>query len=93
MRLGPQCYVNAEDSAILARYINDCRNALLYNVRFDKRADLQLAHVIAIRPIRRGHELYASYGRFYWIGKTPTKLRLADVVKLEEEDEKEEQAT
>jgi uncharacterized protein len=74
MRLGPQVYVNAGDEsvhgAVLARYINDCRNPRLYNVVFDKYPERGLADVRALRDIAVGEELYVDYGRWYWL-KTP----------------------
>lgn len=75
MRLGPQVYVNpAEDTTLLGRYINDPRNRLLHNVAFDKRPDEQCAYVVAKRDIAAGEEIFADYGRWYWLGKTPTRL-------------------
>ncbi|CAF0858841.1 unnamed protein product [Adineta ricciae] len=75
MRLGPQVYVNPhDDNSMLGRYINDPRNRLLHNVLFDKRPDEQCAYVIAKRDIARGEEIFADYGRWYWLGKTPTRL-------------------
>jgi len=42
MRLGPQVYVDARERLdVLARYINDCRNKLKYNVRFDKQPEVR----------------------------------------------------
>ena len=68
MRLGAQTYVDAKnDMNILARYINDCRHALLYNVHFDKRPDDKCAHVVALRDIKAGEELFVDYGWKYWL--------------------------
>ncbi|CAF0971115.1 unnamed protein product [Adineta steineri] len=75
MRLGPQVYVDpCDDTTVLARYINDPRNRLLQNVIFDKRPDEQCAYIIAKRDIAAGEEIFADYGRWYWLKKTPTRL-------------------
>ena len=75
MRLGPQVYVDpCDDYTVLGRYVNDPRNRLLHNVVFDKRPDEQCAHIVAKRDIAAGEEIFADYGRWYWLAKTPTKL-------------------
>jgi hypothetical protein len=75
MRLGPQVYVDpCDDKTVLGRYINDPRNRLLQNVVFDKRPDEQCAYVIAKRNIAAGEEIFADYGRWYWLQKTSTRL-------------------
>ncbi|CAF0743883.1 unnamed protein product, partial [Didymodactylos carnosus] len=75
MRLGPQCYVDpSDDVTILGRYINDARNKRYQNVYFDKRPDENCAYVIAKRNIASGEEIYADYGRWYWLSKPATKL-------------------
>ncbi|CAF0807442.1 unnamed protein product [Rotaria sordida] len=75
MRLGPQVYVDpCDDKTVLGRYINDPRNRLLQNVVFDKRPEEQCAYVIAKRDIATGEEIFADYGRWYWLTKTPTRL-------------------
>ncbi|CAF3336303.1 unnamed protein product [Rotaria sp. Silwood1] len=75
MRLGPQVYVDpCDDETILGRYINDPRNRLLQNVIFDKRPEEQCAYVIAKRDIAAGEEIFADYGRWYWLTKTPNRL-------------------
>jgi hypothetical protein len=75
MRLGPQVYVDPyDDTTVLGRYINDPRNRLLQNVIFDKRPDEQCAYIIAKRDIGAGEEIFADYGRWYWLKKTPTRL-------------------
>jgi SET domain-containing protein len=75
MRLGPQVYIDPiDDKTVLGRYINDPRNRLLQNVVFDKRPDEQCAYVIAKRDINAGEEIFADYGRWYWLRKTSTRL-------------------
>jgi SET domain-containing protein len=75
MRLGPQVYVDpCDDKTVLGRYINDPRNKLLQNVVFDKRPDEQCAYIVAKRDIAAGEEIFADYGRWYWLRKTPTRL-------------------
>lgn len=83
MRLGEQCYVDARDSPFsLARYINDCRNLAGYNVRFDKRASDHCAVVIATRDILQNEEIFADYGKLYWLGSelVPTRLSFNDLM-------------
>ena len=68
MRLGEQCYVDAAQRLdVKARYINDCRHSLLYNVRFDKRPSENHALVVAVRDISAGEELFVDYGWKYWL--------------------------
>ena len=75
MRLGPQVYVDpCEDATVLGRYINDPRNRLLQNVVFDKRPDEQCAYINAKRDIAAGEEIFADYGRWYWLRKSSTRL-------------------
>ena len=50
---------------VKARYINDCRHPLGYNVRFEKREEDAL--VVATRRIYPGEELYVDYGKWYWV--------------------------
>lgn len=69
MRLGPQVYVDLKsDTSALARYINDCRNSSLYNVRFEKLPEEGKALVVATRQISAGEELFVDYGKWYWAG-------------------------
>lgn len=76
MRVGPQCYVNAARNRLwLARYINDCRDSTLYNVEFVKYPALRKAVVVALRDIDPGEELYVNYGRWYWLGLCPERLK------------------
>ena len=65
MRLGPQRYVVGSTKA---RYINDCRHPGHYNVRFDKRPQEGWADVVATTDVEKGDELFANYGRWYWLG-------------------------
>ncbi|CAM9704175.1 unnamed protein product [Sphacelaria rigidula] len=75
MRLGPQSYVDAlDDWGVLARYINDCRNASLYNVRFEKLPLEGKALVVALKNIEPGQEIFVDYGRWYWLSLTPASL-------------------
>ena len=59
---------------MLARYINDCRNQNLYNVRFLKSPAENCAYVIVNRDIDQDEEFYVDYGKWYWFGKSPKKL-------------------
>ncbi len=68
MRLGPQSYVDAKHCIHNpARYINDCRNENGYNVEFLKIPEEGITRVVATRDVEAGHELYARYGKFYWL--------------------------
>ncbi|CAM9487592.1 unnamed protein product [Choristocarpus tenellus] len=58
----------------VARLINDCRNRNLYNVEFQKMPEERKALVIATRCIEAGEELFADYGRWYWISLKPVIL-------------------
>ena len=87
MRLGEQCYVDArswsprsvdgDGAPCLARYINDCINPAGYNVSFEKMPDSEpfpCAHVIAMRDIDIGEELFVSYGKKYWAGLSVSSI-------------------
>ena len=76
MRLGPQVYIDAKRRLeVASRYINDCRNPKIHNVRFDKIPEDCKALVIATRDICPGEEFYVDYGRWYWLGSEKgTKL-------------------
>jgi hypothetical protein len=43
-------------------------------VFFDKRSDEGCAYVIAKRDIMIGEELFADYGRWYWLSLKPMRL-------------------
>ncbi|CAM9585632.1 unnamed protein product [Discosporangium mesarthrocarpum] len=75
MRLGPQVYVDAMNhQEVLARYINDCRNSRFYNAKFEKIPEQKKALVVATRRIRGGEEIFADYGRWYWLSSEPVIL-------------------
>ena len=48
------------------RYVNDHFDARMLNARFDKNKPKRRAKLIAMRAIRKGEEIYASYGESYW---------------------------
>lgn len=48
---------------ISTRYINDCRNASLYNVAFEKLPQEGKALVVALKAIEPGDEIFVDYGR------------------------------
>ena len=69
MRLGEQKYVDAlSHKNVLARYINDCRNSNLYNVKFVKLPNENKAKVITTRAIFPDEEIFVNYGKWYWAG-------------------------
>ena len=69
MRLGEQKYVDAlSHKNVLARYINDCRNSNLYNVKFVKLPNENKAKVITTRAIYPDEEIFVNYGKWYWAG-------------------------
>ncbi|GAB5360286.1 hypothetical protein AAMO2058_000615000 [Amorphochlora amoebiformis] len=51
---------------VMARYINDHHDSKMINSKFVKNSKLWHAKVIALRDIRPGEEVYASYGQVYW---------------------------
>ncbi|GMI35475.1 hypothetical protein TeGR_g7649 [Tetraparma gracilis] len=64
-------WVDAQaDSSVLARYINDARLPLAYNVEFRKRPEHRDAEVVALRDIVEGEEMFVDYGVAYWRGVT-----------------------
>ncbi len=74
MRLGEQKYVDAlSHRNVQARYINDCRNSNLYNVKFVKLPRENKASVITTRPIYPDEEIFVDYGKWYWAGFTGGK--------------------
>lgn len=85
MRLGEQCYIDARVQGpdggppCIARYINDCINPAGINVRFDKMPTAQphpCAHVVALRSIAAGEELFVDYGKWYWTGAPIKPVRI-----------------
>ena len=48
------------------RYVNDHFDTRMLNARFDKNKPKRRAKLIAMRAIRKGEEIYASYGESYW---------------------------
>ena len=48
------------------RYVNDHFDKARLNARFNKDKGKRRALLVATRPIRRGEEIYASYGEGYW---------------------------
>jgi phosphoglycolate phosphatase-like HAD superfamily hydrolase len=85
MRLGPQKYVDAlEHEEVVARFINDCKNASLHNVKFVKLPGENKAKVVTLRPILPGEELFVDYGKWYWAGfdGKPIKLSLSATMAL-----------
>mmetsp|Transcript_23594 Transcript_23594/g.44891 ORF Transcript_23594/g.44891 Transcript_23594/m.44891 type:complete len:316 (+) Transcript_23594:227-1174(+) len=75
-----ELFVNPTDLDIKARYINDCLDEEQYNVVFSIDPVHERAAVMTLRRIRRGEELYVSYGQAYWdsleaaTGIVPRKL-------------------
>ncbi len=79
MRLGPQSYVDAKYCFHSpARYINDCRNENGYNIEMLKVPEEGIARVVATRDVKAGDELYARYGKFYWLGSHIVATILSD---------------
>ena len=68
-------WVDAENSSALARYINDPVSPLAYNVRFEKDPASGTADVVALRDIVQGEELFVDYGKAYWRGLKPERLK------------------
>jgi hypothetical protein len=64
-----------------ARFINDCLQEGLYNVKFVRDERTERAAVVTLREIEVGEELYVSYGQAYWdsleanTGIVPQRLR------------------
>lgn len=48
------------------RYVNDHFDKARLNAHFEKDRVRKRARLVASRPIRRGEEVYASYGEGYW---------------------------
>ncbi|CAK9253316.1 unnamed protein product [Sphagnum jensenii] len=86
MRLGEQSYVDSKESNCFARYINDCRNPAGYNVKFIKFPLEGFAHVVALRAIKAGEELFVNYGSRYWAGSPvlPIRLSFSELLELKE---------
>ena len=49
-----------------ARYVNDNFDKSKLNAEFEKDKAAKRAKLVATRAIRRGEEIYASYGESYW---------------------------
>ena len=48
------------------RYVNDNFDTAALNAEFHKGRETRTATLVATRDIRRGEEIYASYGESYW---------------------------
>ena len=51
------------------RYVNDNFDKTMLNAEFVKDKAAKRASLVALRAIRRGEELYASYGESYWTSR------------------------
>ena len=49
---------------------------------FDKRPEEYCAHVTALRDIMDGEELFADYGRWYWLSLNPIRLSFGELQSL-----------
>ncbi len=49
-----------------ARYVNDHFDASMLNAQFEKNKATRRAKLVATRAIRKGEEVYSSYGETYW---------------------------
>lgn len=61
--LVPSVRVILVHTDVTRRYINDCRNASLYNVAFRKLPEERKALVVALKDINPGEEIFVDYGR------------------------------
>lgn len=52
-----------------ARYVNDHFDKSRLNAEFHKDKARKRALLVATRPIKRGEEIYASYGESYWTSR------------------------
>jgi hypothetical protein len=66
MRVGPGEYTDAGPCCV-GRLINDARNPARTNAAFHKRPGEGRAVVVALRSVAAGEEVFASYGRLYWL--------------------------
>ena len=71
-------YVDPVDLRIKARYINDCVNPSGHNVRFVPIPAEERAHVVTLRAIEAGEELFVDYGSWYWEGSDIVGAVLSD---------------
>ena len=49
---------------------------------FEKRPEEACAYVLANRDIMAGEELFADYGRWYWLSLKATRLSFAELLIL-----------
>eukprot|EP00466_Bigelowiella_natans_P010187 jgi/Bigna1/91178/estExt_fgenesh1_pg.C_910080 len=67
MGLSLRVHIDAQGHPeVLARYINDIADTKKRNATFVKIPKEKMAKVVALRDIRPGEEIYASYGEGYW---------------------------
>eukprot|EP00465_Bigelowiella_longifila_P009335 CAMPEP_0185260820 /NCGR_PEP_ID=MMETSP1359-20130426/9360_1 /TAXON_ID=552665 /ORGANISM="Bigelowiella longifila, Strain CCMP242" /LENGTH=129 /DNA_ID=CAMNT_0027847241 /DNA_START=70 /DNA_END=456 /DNA_ORIENTATION=- len=67
MGLSLRVHIDAQHHPeVLARYVNDIADAKKRNATFVKIPKEKMAKVVALRDIRPGEEIYASYGEGYW---------------------------
>ena len=63
---------------IKARYINDCINPNGYNCYYKSNQSKRCVEVRAMRNIRKGEELFVSYGELYWSQAPFSPIVLSD---------------
>jgi hypothetical protein len=79
-------YICAEDEkSCYGRYINDSLSRRVSNCIFEAYTDIYSAGIKAKRKLRKGDELYISYGYEYWSEKRRyDKLKRADKLYIDE---------
>jgi len=80
--------IDASDpNSCYGRYINDSLSKMKKNSDFESYADTHSAAIIATKNIRKGSEIYISYGNNFW--REPrlyNKLSVADKQHVDDDD-------
>jgi hypothetical protein len=78
--------IDAEDKlCCYGRYANDSLSLRQNNADFDKYDDVDAAHLIATKTIRKGSEIYVPYGPDFWAEKHLIGLSEEDLTYIKDD--------
>mmetsp|Transcript_23715 Transcript_23715/g.74110 ORF Transcript_23715/g.74110 Transcript_23715/m.74110 type:complete len:102 (+) Transcript_23715:3-308(+) len=67
---GVNVHLDAREAyAMPGRYANDHFDASMLNAAFEKSKKARSAALVATRDLKPGDEIFAAYGRSYWIAR------------------------
>ena len=66
-KVGKDTVIDAENSESLGRYCNDPIKFSKYNAKIKAHTKTETASIVATKKIKKGEEIYVSYGIDYWM--------------------------